>query len=41
MLTPCNEVMHRLSDFIDGYNLVAHNASFVSKDAIQTLNFVE
>tara|TARA_B100001142_G_C14343139_1_gene658790 strand:+ start:1955 stop:2242 length:288 start_codon:yes stop_codon:yes gene_type:complete len=28
MLTPCNEVMHRLSDFIDGYNLVAHNASF-------------
>ena len=25
---PCNEVMHRLADFIDGYNLVAHNASF-------------
>ena len=25
---PCNEVMHRLADFIGGYNLVAHNASF-------------
>jgi len=25
---PCKEVMHRFSDFIDGYNLVAHNASF-------------
>ena len=25
---PCHEVMHRLADFIDGYNLVAHNASF-------------
>lgn len=25
---PCNEVMHQFADFIDGYNLVAHNASF-------------
>jgi len=25
---PCAEVMHRFSDFIDGENLVAHNASF-------------
>jgi DNA polymerase-3 subunit epsilon len=25
---PCREVMHRFADFIDGYNLVAHNASF-------------
>ncbi len=25
---PCNEVMHRFADFIDGHNLVAHNASF-------------
>jgi len=25
---PCNEVMERFSDFIQGQNLVAHNASF-------------
>lgn len=25
---PCIEVMHRFADFINGYNLVAHNASF-------------
>ena len=25
---PCIEVMDRFADFIDGYNLVAHNASF-------------
>jgi DNA polymerase-3 subunit epsilon len=25
---PCKEVMREFSDFIDGYNLVAHNASF-------------
>lgn len=25
---PCREVMHRFADFIEGYNLVAHNASF-------------
>jgi DNA polymerase-3 subunit epsilon len=25
---PCGEVMHRFADFIDGYNLIAHNASF-------------
>ncbi len=25
---PCNEVMNQFADFINGYNLVAHNASF-------------
>lgn len=25
---PCDEVMHRFADFIQGQNLVAHNASF-------------
>ncbi len=25
---PCKEVMNEFADFIDGYNLVAHNASF-------------
>lgn len=25
---PCKEVMHEFADFINGYNLVAHNASF-------------
>jgi DNA polymerase-3 subunit epsilon len=25
---PCSEVMTQFADFIDGYNLVAHNASF-------------
>ena len=25
---PCKDVMHRFSEFIGGYNLVAHNASF-------------
>ena len=25
---PCREVMHQFADFINGYNLVAHNASF-------------
>jgi len=25
---PCGEVMDRFADFIDGYNLIAHNASF-------------
>jgi DNA polymerase-3 subunit epsilon len=25
---PCREVMHRFADFIRGFNLVAHNASF-------------
>lgn len=25
---PCCEVMHKFADFIEGYNLVAHNASF-------------
>lgn len=25
---PCNEVMDNFADFINGYNLVAHNASF-------------
>lgn len=25
---PCNEVMEQFSSFIEGYNLVAHNASF-------------
>jgi DNA polymerase-3 subunit epsilon len=25
---PCGDVMHRFADFIDGENLVAHNASF-------------
>ena len=25
---PCTEVMHKFADFISGYNLVAHNASF-------------
>ncbi len=25
---PCKKVMHQFADFIDGYNLVAHNASF-------------
>ena len=28
---PCEEVMLAFSDFIDGYNLVAHNASFDSR----------
>ncbi|MCW8933562.1 MAG: 3'-5' exonuclease [Gammaproteobacteria bacterium] len=28
---PCAEVMHEFSEFIDGYNLVAHNASFDSR----------
>jgi len=28
---PCDEVMHEFSDYIDGYNLVAHNASFDSR----------
>jgi len=27
----CDEVMHEFSDYIDGYNLVAHNASFDSR----------
>ena len=26
--SPCKEVMHKFADFISGYNLVAHNASF-------------
>ena len=26
--SPCKDVMHSFADFIDGYNLVAHNASF-------------
>ena len=26
--SPCKEVMHDFADFINGYNLVAHNASF-------------
>ncbi len=25
---PCKDVMHEFADFINGYNLVAHNASF-------------
>jgi len=25
---PCKKVMHQFADFINGYNLVAHNASF-------------
>lgn len=25
---PCKEVMHKFADFINGHNLVAHNASF-------------
>jgi DNA polymerase III subunit epsilon len=25
---PCKEIMHKFADFIGGYNLVAHNASF-------------
>lgn len=25
---PCDEVMYKFADFIEGYNLVAHNASF-------------
>lgn len=25
---PCKKVMHKFADFINGYNLVAHNASF-------------
>lgn len=28
---PCAEVMREFSDFIDGFNLVAHNASFDSR----------
>ena len=28
---PCEEVMSAFSDFIDGFNLVAHNASFDSR----------
>lgn len=28
---PCGEVMREFSDFIDGFNLVAHNASFDSR----------
>lgn len=28
---PCEEVMHEFSEYIDGYNLVAHNASFDSR----------
>ncbi len=28
---PCSEVMREFSDFIDGFNLVAHNASFDSR----------
>jgi DNA polymerase-3 subunit epsilon len=28
---PCGEVMSEFSDFIDGFNLVAHNASFDSR----------
>ncbi len=28
---PCEEVMREFSDFIDGFNLVAHNASFDSR----------
>jgi DNA polymerase-3 subunit epsilon len=37
----CGEVMLAFSDFIDGYNLVAHNASFDSKFLVSELNSIK
>jgi DNA polymerase III subunit epsilon len=37
---PCNEVMHQFADFIDGYNLVAHNASFDKRFLDAELNII-
>jgi len=38
---PCEEVMLAFADFIDGYNLVAHNASFDSRFLDSELNRVK
>ena len=38
---PCDEVMERFSDFINGYNLVAHNAAFDKKFLDAELNNIE
>lgn len=37
----CGEVMLAFSKFIDGYNLVAHNASFDSKFLVSELNSIK
>lgn len=38
---PCEEVMDEFADFIQGYNLVAHNASFDSKFLISELERID
>ena len=38
---PCEEVMLAFADFIEGYNLVAHNASFDSRFLVSELNRVK
>ena len=38
---PCKEVMLAFADFIDGYNLVAHNASFDARFLDSELNRVK
>lgn len=38
---PCEEVMLAFSDFIDGFNLVAHNASFDSRFLDAELNRIK
>ncbi|MAC45798.1 MAG: DNA polymerase III subunit epsilon [Oceanospirillum sp.] len=38
---PCEEVMSEFADFIEGYNLVAHNASFDSKFLVSELTRIK
>ena len=38
---PCDEVMSEFSEFIDGFNLVAHNASFDSRFLDAELNRIK
>lgn len=38
---PCDEVMSAFSEFIDGFNLVAHNASFDSRFLDAELNLIK